>query len=488
MERHASVWPTGLAALDNILGGGLLKGALVVVLGVPGSGKTTLAGHLGFAAARANQKVLILTALSEPTNKLIAHMRTFEFFDEDLLVDRIQVLSLQQALPKGLKATGDEIMSMVRQFGAQLIILDGFRGMRETENELDMMMGRQFLYRLGTTLSALGATTIVTSEADPRDPAFFPEMTTADVILGLHFSAQGIRHQRGIEAIKVRGAAPLPGIHGFAIDHTGIQVTPRFEAVVAATVPGRQAFQPGAQNGGHTEQYPTSLTREREPFGMQGLDTLLGGGVLRGSQTLLAGPAGSGKTLMALAFAHAGVNLGEPVVFASLGATREDLRFLAQPYALSAELEAAWEPGGLLTLLDSPAIAVDADVVARTLFEQIDRLQAKRLVIDGVEALEEALLRGSDPARHAAYFTSWRTALRNRGVTTLFTREMVGTEIVWPGPSRSMGDTVILLRHEPELALTLYAQRFTFADRHWHEVDLRAPAGPHVILPEAAQP
>jgi len=83
---------TGVPNLDEVLGGGLPRGALVLIVGPPGSGKTTLANQMAFAAARAGRRVLILTALSEPTNKLIAHLRSFRFFEEDLIGDTIQVL------------------------------------------------------------------------------------------------------------------------------------------------------------------------------------------------------------------------------------------------------------------------------------------------------------------------------------------------------------------------------------------------------------
>ena len=148
---------------------------------------------MAFAAARNGTTVLLLTALSEPTSKLLTHLATFDFFDHALVGGPIQVLSLQQMLPHGPEAVSDEVRAMVRQHKAGLVLLDGFRGMRDVER--DPQGARELLYMLGTALGARGTTLLVTSETDPRDPTFFPETTTADVILGLHYSS-------------VRGAPP----------------------------------------------------------------------------------------------------------------------------------------------------------------------------------------------------------------------------------------------------------------------------------------
>lgn len=126
----------------------------------------------------------------------------------------------------------------------------------------------QFLYDVGATLGTLGVTTIITSEADPRDPTFFPETTAADVILGMHYTLQGVRQRRGLEVVKAHACASLR---------------------------------------------PASIDTVAPPcpFGMADLDALLGGGVPRATATLLAGSPGAGKTLSALHFAMAGVRAGE---------------------------------------------------------------------------------------------------------------------------------------------------------------------------------
>lgn len=129
--------PTGVPNLDEVLGGGLTPGALVLIMGLPGSGKTTLANQIAFATARREDgPVLILTALSEPTSKVIAHLSTFRFFDQSLVGGAVQFLSVQHVLPQGLHVVRDHVIDMARSIGARMIVLDGFRGMRGSDDSL----------------------------------------------------------------------------------------------------------------------------------------------------------------------------------------------------------------------------------------------------------------------------------------------------------------------------------------------------------------
>src|SRR5262249_33188472 len=116
-----TVDPTGVPNLDQVLGGGIRRGAFVVIVGPPGSGKTTLANQMAFAAARAGRKAMVLTALSEPTSKLIAHLRSFRFYDDELVGDSILFMSLQQYLAGGLEASGDELVAAARRARAGFV-------------------------------------------------------------------------------------------------------------------------------------------------------------------------------------------------------------------------------------------------------------------------------------------------------------------------------------------------------------------------------
>src|SRR5579871_6023269 len=126
--NDARLQSTGIPRLDEVLDGGIARGSMVIVVGPPGSGKTTLANQLAFAAAREGRRSVIFTALSESSDKLALHLRSFSFFDESLLGDAVQFISLQQFLAQGLEPTSAQIISMARAARADIVVIDGFRG------------------------------------------------------------------------------------------------------------------------------------------------------------------------------------------------------------------------------------------------------------------------------------------------------------------------------------------------------------------------
>lgn len=266
---------------------------------------------------------------------------------------------------------------------------------------------RQFLYDLGGALSMRGATTLITSEVDSREPSFFPEATTADVIVGLHYSLQGVRQMRGLEAIKTRGTLPLPGLHSLALSDDGVVVCPRLEARVMAAVAAGAAA--------------PAATDERAPVGLPLLDALLGGGLTRHTVTMAAGGMGTGKTLLGLHFALADVRPGEPVVFLGFRETGDQLVLKGTLIDGGAALRQALAPEGLLTLLHIAPVELDPDAVADRLLGALDQTGARRLVIDSVAELERGA--SGDIRRVDEYMAALVVALHIRGVTSLVIKE-----------------------------------------------------------------
>lgn len=411
---------TGVPGLDEILGGGLPRGALVLVMGGPGSGKTTIASQIALVAARSGRRALVLTALSESTGKLLTHLSSYSFFDAALVGDPAQFFSLQAALTQDLRAVADQIISEVRRLKAEVLMLDGFRGMTTVDS--DARSAREFLYNLGTTLGALGITTLITSETDLRDPAFYPETATADVILGLHYQLAGVRQYRAIEVIKSRGANPLPGLHALVLGKDGAGVYAQLEERVAAETLGTDAQTQGAIPNPPVAR-PPDTRRARATFDLPELDAMLGGGIPTKTCTLLAGSLGTGKTLLAIHFALAGARAGEKTVFLGFREDREQLLLEASPFAIGPELERELQPGGMITFLETPPIKLNADIVADRLLVEIDRTGATRLIVDSIAELERTIARGLDPARLEDYLTAFLRVIRARQVTPLLVKE-----------------------------------------------------------------
>lgn len=477
---------TGVPHLDEILGGGLPEGSLVLIVGLPGSGKTTLASQIALHAARTGKTALILTALSESTNKLIAHLRAFSFFDSNLIGGPVQFLSLQGVLSQGLQVTSEAIVAEARRVKADIVLLDGFRGMRSVD--ADPQSAREFLYTVGTTLSALGAMTLITSETDPRDPTFYPESTTADVIIGLYYQLRGVRHFRGIEVIKARAAAPLPGLHALTLGSDGASVYPQFEERVAADVMGNDAQTQGAAAGG-AHAVPSSSS-QRARFDIPELDTMLRGGIPSGSCTLLAGSLGTGKTLLAAYFALAGIRAGERVVFLGFRESYDQFIQATSAFNMGPELTAAMRPGGGLTFLETPPIKLNADILADRLLSELDGTGAKRLIIDSIAEVEQAILRSIDPGRLNDYIAALLSAVRSRGITTLFTRETdkaLTTQLDISSDALSiLSENVILLQQIPfdgtlHRIASVLKLRFSDYDSSLREFHISAPSGLEIL-------
>lgn len=470
--------PTGVPNLDLVLGGGLRRGSLILLVGPPGSGKTTIAGQMAFAAARNDRRVLFLTALSEPVSKLLGNLRTFLFFDDAVVGDLLRLHSLQQFLPQGLASTGREVAAIVRDERAELVVIDGFSGLRAVGGP---QAARRFLYDLGTALSLQGATTLITSEGTARDPAAFGELTTADVILGIEHVRDNVRTTRWLEIVKARGSSALGGLHGVTIGQQGAAVHPRLESRIVPALVGDDAVHAA---GDPAEPTPAA-------FGLPELDDLLGGGLPRDTRTLVVGGPGSGKTLLGLHFALAGAAAREPTVFLSLRESRRQLVRAGAPFAFAPALREALAPDGPVTLLRRPAVELDIEPLADDVFATLDRIGARRLVIDSIGEWERAVGEGSDPRRIPNHLAALVELLHARRLTTLILRGSNGpaASVDDAEPTDPLAITVdnvltlgsITNNDRTHRVLSLSKLRFAPSDAGRYEFEIAPPAGMRVL-------
>jgi circadian clock protein KaiC len=455
---RGGVLHTGVPNLDAVLGGGIRRGAVAMVIGAPGAGKTILAQQVAFEQARGGASVLYLTGYSETHDKLIAYDEAMSFFDAKLVGERLQILSIAELIEAGAEETEDAIVAAAREQRAVLVVLDGFASMRR------LLPGgaaaARFVYSLGAKLAFLGVTMLVAVEGDADDPNHHGEVTVSDLVLALREVRQGTWARRLLHVVKVRGAKPLNGIHPFTINDDGIHVYPRFESVVPVS-------------RAHWDE-------RRVGFGIPELDERLGGGLTVGSATLVAGSPGTGKTLLGLHLIVEGARVGEPGLFVGFLESEEQLRAKARTFGL--DLVQA-EASGLVRLMVYPGYDVNADQVAEELRADVEARGVRRLVIDSSTELERAIFTEERKPNFLAALVNYVRAHGLTGVMMMDVPKIVGPELDLTGfPLAVFAENLILLRQveyrgEMRRILAVLKMRFSRHDTRIREYRVEPDRG-----------
>lgn len=423
MERLS----TGDAGLDQILGGGLPAGALVVVAGPPGSGKTILAQQICFANATEERKALYYTTWSEPHDKLMQHLEPFDFFDLEVIGDRIDFLHLAELVEgdesSGLERAAGEVLRQSMEAKPAVIVIDSSKALHDFV-EADEL--RRAIYDLASKVAYSRAALILVGEYDPGEIRSQPEFAVADGILQLENEARGPVDQRWLRVLKLRGAEAAPGQHSFRISAGGFEVFPRLETTLPRQVPTQ---------------------RTRASFGLEKLDDAIGGGIPRGDSTLLIGPSGVGKTLLAISFLAAGLKDGERCLHVSLQETEAQVREKA------ATLGSDWSRLGeeQLIVRHIPPVELDLDQVGALIRDELAGGDVKRVVVD---SLAELAFAARETERLPAYIWALGGFVRAAGGTTIFTNEMAALGSGDMGGLSFLFNNVFFLRYvEIESAL-----------------------------------
>ncbi len=389
--------PTGVPGLDDVLGGGLPEFSFNLIAGPPGCGKTTLAHQMMFALATPERPALYLTVLGEPTLKMLRYQQQFDFFDGSRVNQSVRFVNVSEdALAGDLQAVLARIVAEVRSHNPSLVFVDSFRSVvlaGTSDGDPDNSL-QHFMQQLAMLMTSWQATTFLIGEYFTETDAN-PVFTVADGLIWLRQSVQRNSMVRKLEIMKMRGQSTLPGLHPFRMTKAGIEVFALPPADRAALV--QSAAGPG-----------------RLLTGVPRLDEMLGGGIPRGYSLLLAGPSGSGKSVLAASFLDEGVRCGETGVIAA---------FEQRPNrARNPHLEQLVRAGSV-GLIDTHAQDLSIEEVLRMLMNEIGRLGATRVVIDSLSGFELKLA----PTFREDFRESMLkmvTALASAGVTVLMTSEL----------------------------------------------------------------
>lgn len=425
---HFDLVQTGVPGLDTVLSGGIPAGALVIISGSPGAGKTVLTQQICFnLAARGAGRAVYFSTLSEPHDKLLRQLETFSFFDTRYLGDTVLLFALQEFLKQGLEATAEVIVQTTRQQRAHLVCIDGYRTIEAIcKGEAE---SRHFLYQLSAQLNLLGATLLITLERDSQERDDYGIYTIADGVVSCYHLLSGVQRRRKIEVKKLRSMAHLHGLHSYRISTNGWTVFPRIEALVPAELGGA----------------PPRRDNQRRSFGIPEFDRLLGGGVPSDSTTLIAGGPGSGKTLLGLHFFSEGLRQGEPSLFLGFNERRDQLLRKAEQFGMPL---AKFMESGLASIRTFAPVEVEPDEISAAIRQEVASRDLRRVVIDATFELERATAREE---RSHDYLGALATYLRSAGVTVCMTKVMpkVGVEEVdfSDTPLSVVAENLILLRY-----------------------------------------
>ena len=432
-EEGASVRkiPTGIPGFDHVSMGGLPARRATVVAGQAGSAKTVFAAQFLAEGVRCGQPGVFVT-LEEPAADLRVNLRTlgwdvaaweaagdWRFVDASPLV---RGSGAHERAAYSMELLAAQIGQAVDATGAERLVLDSLGSVLALHE--DEGTGRQLLRGLISSLRALGLTVVLTVET-PGDPGgaltSFGEQFVADTVILLRNVRDGAFRRRTVEVLKMRGAMHHKGEVAFStIPGQGLVVLP-----IAAPNP------------------TTRAAAERASFGCAGLDELTHGGLFRGSSTLLSGPTGTGKSLLAAQFAAEGAAHGERVLLMAYEETHEQVRRNGETVGHDFR---AYEEQGLLHIVSLYPEVASLDDHLVEVRDLVERLRPGRLAIDSLSALERL---GSAEA-HRQFVIGITSFVKTIGLASLMTalsQHLVDGTVLTGSHISGLFDAIVVLRH-----------------------------------------
>jgi len=420
---------TGVSGLDDILAGGLSTGHVFLLEGNPGTGKTTIALQFLLEGAKVGEKSLYIT-LSETESELrdgaASHGMTipedveiFELVPPESLLDSDQQQSLLYSSDLELGETTKLIFEAFERIGPTRVVLDSLSEIRllaqsSLRYRRQILALKHYFARRGTTVLLLDDLT-----SDVLDK------TVHSVVHGVirleELAPTYGAERRRLRVIKYRGQAFRGGFHDFAIKTGGVVVFPR---LVAA-------------------EHRAGFLRDQLSSGVSELDLLLGGGVERGSSTLVLGPAGTGKSTFTMQFMAEALRRGEK---AAVFVFDEELGLLfSRMKTMGIDLEALRDSGGLhIEQLD--AAELSPGEFAHRVRDRVNSSGAKTVVIDSVNGYQASMPEENALILHMHELLQY---LNRQGANTFLTVAQHGLvgDMKSPVDVTYLADTVILLRY-----------------------------------------
>lgn len=420
---------TGVSGLDDILHGGLPAGQMYLLEGDPGTGKTTLAMQFIICGMRAGERSLYVT-LSEPRSELEASAQSHgwsadqlpiaEFVPNEAALRPEEQYTMFSPSDVELSDTIQRLVAIFDEVKPQRVVIDSLSELRLLAG--DTMRYRRQLLALKQFFVGRDSTVILLDDRTATGSSDMQLQSIAHGVLRLEKvqRSYGVT-RRHIEIVKLRGTAYREGFHDYTIETGGIVIHPRLVASEHGDV-----FPPG-----------------RLQSGLKSLDTMFGGGIARGSSTLITGPTGSGKSSLAMQYAAASAARGEKAgvyIFDEVRRTAID-----RSASLGLPIAHLMESGQLTLSQIDPAELSPGELTSH-IRHAVEEEGISVLVLDSLNGFLNAMPGERDLTLHLHELLSF---LGQKGVATfivLTQHGLVGTMQTNIDVSY-LADTVVLLRY-----------------------------------------
>ena len=416
--------PTGIAGLDEVLRGGLPTHQMYFIQGDPGAGKTTLSFQFLLEGVRRGEKTLYVTlsASSRDLNRvarshgwILDGIDIYEQFQTATASDTTVFRPAEIELAKTVKA----ILDAIDAREPDRVVIDSLAEIRLLSESA--LRYRKQLLTLKEFFRDRRITALVLDDrsASARDSEV---QGLAEGVIVLCASAPMYGNtRRRLEVVKMRGVGVRGGFHDFTIERGGMTVFPRLTA------------------GEHRSHPHEGLILS----GIGEMDALVGGGLERGTTTMIMGPAGVGKSSLALQFATSAAAAGERVAFFIFEEHRTV--FLKRAASLGFDLPKLIDAGLMLVHQIDPA-EMSAGEFAYAIRSAVERDGSSLIVIDSLNGYFNAMPEEHFLTLHLHELLSYLT---DAGVSTILIVSQHGAlgHVSSPVDVSYLADAVILLRY-----------------------------------------